>query len=92
MSVPYDRDILLRDLRENVIEVTFTKVNGESRVMRCSLKPEVLPESYSLTEEPKERDFHSKNPNVISCWDVQSNGWRSFRIDSVKYVQVIDAF
>jgi len=43
MSIPYDRDTLLRDLRENVIEVTFTKVNGESRVMRCSFKPEVLP-------------------------------------------------
>lgn len=90
----YERDRLLKDLRENVIEVHFTKVNGDARVMRCTLMKHLLPESYqtSLSEQAEENNFHNANPNVIAAWDVQAGGWRSFRIDSVGYVQVIDAY
>lgn len=90
----YERDRLLTDLRSNVIEVHFTKTNGEGRVMRCTLMPRLLPESYtnSLDEQNQERDYHQQNTNVIACWDVQAGGWRSFRIDSVNYCQVIDQY
>lgn len=90
----YQRDTLLKDLRENVIEVHFTKVNGDARVMRCTLMKHLLPESYqrSLEEQTEENNFHNANPNVIAAWDVNAGGWRSFRIDSVGYVQVIDAY
>ena len=82
----FDRDTILKDLRQYVIEVHFTKVNGEDRAMRCTLRPELLPPGYAqdITEENK---FHSENPDVIAAWDVQKGGWRSFRIDSVKFVQ-----
>jgi hypothetical protein len=83
----YKRDNLLKDLRENVIEVFFTKVNGEERAMICTLKPEMLPPSY-LEEKEQEKKFHKENNNVIAAWDIQNRGWRSFRIDSVSYVQV----
>jgi len=85
----FDRDTILKDLREYVIEVTFTKVNGEGRVMRCTLRPDLLPPGYSqdITEEKK---FHNENPNVIAAWDVQKGGWRSFRVDSVSYLQNVN--
>lgn len=82
----YNRDDILKDLRHTVLEVTFTKVNGENRVMRCTLDPVRMPQSY-LEEVNQEKEFHSKNENVIAAWDVQKGGWRSFRIDSVLYVQ-----
>lgn len=90
----YERDRVLNDLRSNVIEVHFVKTNGDNRVMRCTLMPRLLPESYrqSLDEQTEERNFHQTNPNVIACWDVQAAGWRSFRIDSVTYMQVIDSY
>ena len=88
----YERDTLLKDLQENVCEIMFKKVNGEMRTMRCSLKPEVLPDSYSLTESPKVKDFHQTNPDVLAVWDLQNNGWRSFRIESIEYVQVLDTY
>lgn len=87
-----DRDAILRDLREHVVDVAFTKVNGEDRIMRCSLRKDILPPNYALTEEAKEREFHQKNPDVISAWDVQKGGWRSFRIESVKYVNAVDGY
>ena len=39
----YEREKLISDLKQAVCEVTFTKVNGERRVMRCTLDPKVLP-------------------------------------------------
>jgi hypothetical protein len=85
----YDRDTVLNDLRKFIVEVTFTKVDGSTRVMRCTLEPQYLPESYNQDAE-KEKEFHRENPNVISAWDIQKGGWRSFRIDSVQYLQIID--
>jgi len=90
----YDRNKLLNDLRAGVIEVHFTKVNGENRVMRCTLKPHLLPEVYQTdpTQQTEEKDFHMQNPDVISAWDIQAGGWRSFRINSVYYAQALDVY
>lgn len=85
----YTRDTLLRELRSNVIEVHFTKVNGDARVMRATLMEKFLPESYR-SEKDEEKDFHQQNPNVIACWDLTVGGWRSFRIDSVTYCQGVE--
>lgn len=88
----YQRDQLLNDLRNNVIEVTFNKISDNStRVMRCTLMPQHLPESYTAEAEI-EKEHHKKNPDVISAWDVQKGGWRSFRIDTVQYAQDIDGY
>jgi hypothetical protein len=82
----FNRDTILKDLRQNVIEVTFTKMNGENRIMRCSLRPDILPPSY-IEEQTKENTFHKENPEVIAAWDVQKMAWRSFRVDSVSYIE-----
>lgn len=82
----YDRDVLLKDLFSEVLEVTFTKVNGETRVMRCTLRQDLLPKNTDIKHLDEE---HKKEQNlaVIAAWDLQANGWRSFRVDSVQYVQ-----
>lgn len=87
----YDRDVLLKDLRENVCEVFFTKVNGEKRAMRCSLRPDLLPPN-TVIEHLDEMHQKPENLEVIACWDLQSNGWRSFKIDTVDYVQTVDTY
>lgn len=89
-----DRDTILKDLRENVIEVQFTKVNGEQRNMWCTLRKDLLPQTYraNIDEQNAEKDFHSKNADVIAAWDVRVGGWRSFRMDSVEYMQIKDGF
>lgn len=87
----YERDVLLKDLKQAVVEVTFTKVNGEKRVMRCSLDPryvKVPMDMNHLEEQHKKKE----NKDIIVCWDVHVGGWRSFRVDSVEYVQEIDGY
>lgn len=70
-------------LKNNVMTVTFTKVDGTERTMRCTLLPEYLPADTSgkqlLTEGVR---------NNLSVWDIEAAGWRSFRVDSVKNIRV----
>ena len=87
----YDRENLLRDLKENVVEVTFTKVNGDRRVMRCTLMQKLLPPNVDMHYlEEEHRKPH--NLNLIAVWDVQNGGWRSFRVDSVEYAEAIEGY
>ena len=69
---------ILNLLHTGVIEVKFKKVDGSERVMKCTLL-----ESYVKPHE-KTTDREKKiNEDVISVWDVEKEGWRSFRYDSV---------
>jgi len=81
MSNGYNRDTLLADLRQNSVEIHFTKVDGTLRVMRATLMPRLLP----VVEGNAERlnQHHHDNPDVIAVWDLENRGWRSFRVDSI---------
>lgn len=78
------RDELVMLLSKNVAEVTFTKNNGEERVMRCTLRNDLVP---STDRKPGSK--RSVSESVVPVWDLENNGWRSFRVDSVKQVQTI---
>jgi len=78
------REILVEGLKKNVMRVTFTKVNGEERVMRCTLHNSILPEQVISGIKKKE------NKDVLSVWDLDNSGWRSFRLDSIKEMKVIE--
>jgi hypothetical protein len=49
--------------------------------MRCTLLEQFLPQQTDL-EEAIERNS-KKNNEVISVWDLEAEGWRSFRVDSI---------
>ena len=68
-------------LREGVVRIAFTKVNGDERVMNCTLHSDHLPPQTDIVEHTTKQ-----NANVLAVWDIDSKGWRSFRIDSVKEV------
>lgn len=71
-------------LKSNVVTVTFTKKDGTERVMNCTLNPEVLPPA-PVTEGKKERKF---NESIMSVYDVDAKGWRSFTIKSLKHISL----
>ena len=70
-------------LKTDIVTVTFNKKDGTERIMKCTLNPTMLPTKV-VTEEKSPR---AKNENVLSVFDVESNGWRSFTLRSVKRVQ-----
>lgn len=67
-------------LRQGVCEISFTKVNGEERVMKCTLNEKLLPKQVDLEEAIQKK---KPNPEVLAVWDVTAEGWRSFRWDSL---------
>jgi hypothetical protein len=73
-------------LQDNVMSVVFTKVDGSERTMNCTLIPEYVPqkpvvERQQLLTESLPR---AESPDTLAVWDVDANGWRSFRLDSIK--------
>lgn len=71
---------------EKTVEVNFTKKNGEKRIMRCTLHPEVLPEVTTVNESKKSRSTalpENKASVAVPVYDVDLEAWRSFTINSV---------
>jgi hypothetical protein len=70
-------------LKDNIVEVVFEKKDGSSRRMFCTLIDEFLPSKGEqiLTQANEPSD------NIITCWDLEHNDWRSFRLDSVKSLE-----
>ena len=76
-----DRQVVLSELHNRVCTVVFEKVNGDLRTMKATLHPSYLPQP-DVNEETK--PARKVNPDVCSVWDTETNGWRSFRFDSIK--------
>ena len=68
-------------LRQRDVLVTFTKKDGSQRVMRCTLRPEALPEM--ITESTRTSTERRELDSTIAVWDLDLGAWRSFRLDSV---------
>jgi len=82
-----DRNILLEALTKHECTVTFTKVNGETRVMPCTLKEGVVP-TPPADIASKSNVKRQENQNVVSVWCLDKREWRSFRVDNVVDLQI----
>jgi hypothetical protein len=81
----FTKENLIELLKTNVVTVTFTKVDGTERTMKCTLLGEYVPNAGSgqmLLQENRGGDTN------ISVWDTEVSGWRSFRVGSVKSISV----
>jgi len=68
---------LRQALNEKIVHVEFEKMNGEKRIMLCTLQKQFLPESVNNDANV------SVHPNIMSVWDTEKHGWRSFRTEKV---------
>ena len=75
-------------LKKEVVEVTFTKLNGEERKMPCTLIESFLPPAKK--DDPiTQKKVREVSDKVIAVWAIESKGFRSFRYDRVKNVKVM---
>lgn len=74
------------EIRSNLLSekciVHFTKVNGEERVMSCTLNLDLIPQEFH-PKSSKESSKDEEEPTVMRVFDLEAMGWRSFRIGSV---------
>ena len=92
-----EKDLTRTDVVElllnNVATVTFTKADGTERVMECSLSAEVFNkiDRFKFDKDKEEENQFGdavSNLDTIAVWDIPSDGWRSFRMDSVKSISI----
>jgi hypothetical protein len=68
-------------LREGVTEIIFTKKDGTERLLLATLAESEIPAEFVPKGESK-----TKSVEALAVFDVESQGWRSFRWDSVKSI------
>jgi len=48
--------------------------------MLCTLNPDLLPAQIDIEESVQKK---TQNPDILAVYDLEKEGWRSFRYDSV---------
>lgn len=85
------REDLKKQLEQNVLVVDFTKLNGDKRVMTCTLREDIKP-SATKTDAMSQKKVREISDAVVSVWDVNAKGWRSFRYERVNAVHIVEEY
>ena len=86
MTNVIERNTLEQQLKENIMEVTFNKINGDKRIMSCTLSKNVLPPATKKDPITQEK-IRKINEEVMRVWDTNANGFRSFRMANIVEVK-----
>lgn len=89
-GVPTREDLKMQ-LEQNVIVVDFTKLNGDKRVMTCTLREDMKP-SATKTDTMSQKKVREISDAVVSVWDLNAKGWRSFRYDRINSIDLVDEY
>jgi hypothetical protein len=75
-SLPTIEDVYT-SLHERVMLVTFKKVDGSLRDLKCSLRADLLPPTV------KETVTTERSGDAIRVYDLENSGWRSFKYSNL---------
>jgi len=76
------RNEMMEMLQASTCQVDFTKVNGDTRNMTCTLREDIIP--TPIKSDPiTQKAVRAVSEEVIPVWDIKAEGWRSFRVNSV---------
>jgi len=78
-------------LEQNVVLVDFTKLNGDKRIMTCTLREDIKP-AATKDDAISQKKVRETSDAVVSVWDVNAQGWRSFRYERINAVDVVDEY
>lgn len=82
------KEELYKLLETEVLEVTFIKLDGDKRIMTCTLKEDIKPKA-TKTDPLSQEKVRKTSDKVVSVWDVNAKGWRSFRYERVEKVEKV---
>ena len=85
IKMSWNRENILSILREKIIEIEFTKANGELRTMKATLKQSIVSECVKKIVKKTNRTRVTPK-DVISVIDVDLEEWRSFRLDNLNKI------
>lgn len=77
-----EKDWLIGLLRSEIVQLTFTKKDGTERIMKCTLAEQKIP-----AENAPKGTERAKSDEAVAVFDLENNGWRSFRWDSLTNIE-----
>lgn len=80
------KEEMIKELKEGICRVVFTKKNGEERDMTCTLSSIYLPAAKVGARKKSE-----VTTDAIAVYDINAEGWRSFNISNVKIFEWVSA-
>ena len=82
------RENIELSLKRGKFLVDFTKVNGDQRKLLCTLSQKFMPRAeFNVSRASAKRQ---KPTETLSVWDLESESWKSFRINSVKSLEQVN--
>ena len=80
MKMAWRAEKLIAELHTTEVKFSFIKEDGTCREAFGTLIKEIIEKVWTPKgAEPK------PNPEVVRYFDIQAEGWRSFRVDRVKF-------
>ena len=70
------KEVYTEALKDAVCTIEFTKVDGSDRIMDCTLKTVMLPETKGTAK--------SLSSDLLRVFDVEVGGWRTITLSKVK--------
>jgi hypothetical protein len=80
------KDEVIELLRKRDLDITFTKKDGSERVMRCTLRPDVVVPYEKKTDQPKKAVVPN---NMITVWDLQSSTFKKVNLETTTLIKVV---
>ena len=83
------REELVELLGKEICDITFKKLNGDERKMKCTLVPSMLPPA-NRDDKLSQSKIRNLEEKVFVVWaiDIEPSAWRSFRYDRVSAVEI----
>ena len=72
--------------------VTFTKKNGEKRVMKCAINKDYLLANVAETEyavPTGSATYDAEARGMVRVWDLERKGWRTINAEKVETVATL---
>jgi hypothetical protein len=83
------KDELVEKLLVEEVTITFTKADGTDRTMLCTKQFSKIPQEFHpKTDKVVKLDENGNaiETDLISVWDLEKQGWRSFNFSKVKAI------
>jgi len=83
MAVTQTRDEIIAMLQAGDVNIDYTKLNGESRVLNCTLQESIIPVIQTDKDPNAERKVNLSN---IVVWDNAAGAWRTVILDRINSI------